>query len=786
MIILFCNNFTARATHIVGGGFDIVWLHDSTYELHLRMLRDCSSNTQFDDPIYVGIFDLGTDARMQIITMNKSSVVSLNFISTKCSGSAPPNCVEVGYYSKVIKLAPQLYNNNLGYYFSWERCCRNKIIQNIINPESAGMTFYMEIPPPKLIRNSSPKWNNNPKTLLCNKNPFTYNFNFVDPDGDSLVYSLVNPIQGNQDQIYPSNNGVPKQAPYPLVTWASGFDNANQIIGSPSLSINSRTGQLNVTPDVSPGVYVSAIRVEEYRFGKKLGEVQLELEYTIIDCVNDPPPVISFIDSNSVKMNGNKFTIQIPQKLCFKIVTTNPQDSLFVTINGNILDSNMANKPIVLRRDTGNFITTTTFCWQTTCSMTGLPPQKFTVSVTDNGCPLPKTTTATFTITLVPVPLINPTRILCMTLINNNETIISWGDSTGLINPNFYKYNLYRNKNNSPYTVIDTILDKKIREFDDKNTPDYTLNNYNYFMRGVNICRFEGPPSDTMGTFDQLKFIPEQQKIKTVTVEENNYLKILWPPTKEKDFAQYFLYKTIRNDSNFKLVTNFLNKYDTVFYDHNVKVDNTSYCYQLVMKDTCGNIGPNGKPSCSIVLKGVSDPFEHRLTWLPYNYWDNGTQNYNLFRMDTENPYSKYAEINSTTTKFVDDHLNYESGKYNYYVEAIENLSDSASYFNAVSKSNQIELFQAPKVYIPNAFTDNDDSLNDAWSIHHVFVKDYSLKIYNRWGQLVFESNDKNTHWKGEGISGNKEQVDVYVYVITYTGWEDSFHLEKGNVTLLR
>ena len=80
----------------------------------------------------------------------------------------------------------------------------------------------------------------------------------------------------------------------------------------------------------------------------------------------------------------------------------------------------------------------------------------------------------------------------------------------------------------------------------------------------------------------------------------------------------------------------------------------------------------------------------------------------------------------------------------------------------------------------------NNDSLNDEWNVHHVFVKDFSLKIYNRWGQLIFQSTDKNVQWKGESMSGTIEQSDVYIYLINYTGWDDSFHVAKGNLTLLR
>jgi gliding motility-associated-like protein len=791
LFLILCCTIAAKATHIVGGGFNIVWLHDSTYELHLRVLRDCiNGQAPFNDPLFLGTFDKGTNQRIETITMTLDSTPRIEFIATKCLDVPGNLCVEVGYYTKIITLSPRLYNNNVGYYFSWERCCRNKIIQNIIDPEGAGMTFYMEIPPPRLIKNSSPKWHNNPRTLLCEGNPFSYNFNFIDPDGDSLYYSLVNPLQGTLNTDRPDNDGMPMSGPYPETQWAAGYDNTQQITGTPPLTIDHKTGQINVTPSVLsslPAVFVSAIKVEEFRFGKKLGEVRLELQYTISECATNPFPIIQLVDTTSKVINTTTFEIHIPNKLCFDVVTTDNKDSLYVTINGAILNSSIPNKPVVEKVTVGNLKTTTRFCWQTTCDLTGTNDQDFTVEVTDNGCPLPKSTKTNFTVKLIPMPLINPVDILCMTLVDDKETIIYWGDSTGINNPYFYKYNLYRSTDNFNYSILDTFIDKGIREYNDKNTPNYSSINYSYFIRGVNKCLFEGATSDTMGTFDQLKYIPDQQKLITVTVEDNKRIKVLWPPTWEKDFAQYFLYKTTRDKNKFELIKSFLNKYDTVFYDNDVDVQTTSYCYHLIMKDTCGNIGPIGQPACSIVLKGISNPFEQTLSWLPFNYWENGTQCYNLYRRDTELPSSMVGVTNPSTGKFLDDHLNIESGKYNYIVEAKENeTTEQIRSFNAVSRSNEVELIQSPLLHVPNAFTLNEDGINDDLGVHPVFVKDYQLKIFNRWGQLIFETTNKHHQWKGEGLNNNDQQTDVYVYVVTYTGWDESSHSQRGNITLLR
>ncbi|MFI5220797.1 MAG: gliding motility-associated C-terminal domain-containing protein [Bacteroidia bacterium] len=791
-VILFAllfGNFSANATHIVGGSFDITWLQNNDYELRIRMLRDCSSKTQFDNTITIGVFDKGTDSRIMKYDMTLGPVVSLNFISAKCFQGTPLTCVELGTYSIIITLSPSVFNNNAGYYFSWERCCRNGIISNIVDPGIAGMTFYMEIPTPKVLKNSSPRWNNNPRTLLCLENPFTYNLNFTDPDGDSLVYSLVTPLNGNTDAITPWNGGIPLSAPYSLVHWMPGFDKAHEITGNPPLTINSTTGEITVTPDAT-GIFVSTILVEEYRYGIKLGEVRLDLQYTVNDCMNNDFPVISYSDTSGLnikKLNGDTFFVNIPNNLYFNIITTDFKDSLFVKIDGKILDSNIPNKPSVLRVDSGNLKTTARFSWRIPCELTGLPVQKFTVEVTNNGCPLPKTSKAVFYVKLVPMPLINPTHILCMSLVDNKETIIYWGDSTPMNNPYFSNYHLYRSSDNFKYTVLDSILIKKNKQYDDKNTPNYSLINYNYFMRGVNLCGFEGPPSDTMGTFDQLKAVPDQQKLTTVTVAENKRIKVLWPPSREKDFAQYYLYKATRNDTNFVLIKNFLHVMDTVFYDDAVDVKTTSYCYQLVMKDTCLNYGPMGQVSCSIVMKGKSDPFEQTLSWQPYNYWDLGTNSYNLYRMDTEQPYMKIAVNPSSASSFVDNMLNIESGKYTYYVEAKENSNyENPGYAEILSMSNEVELIQSPLLHVPNAFTPNNDGLNDNWGIHPVFVKDYDLKIYNRWGQLVFATTDKHYKWSGENKDGVAEPSEVYVYLITYTGWDDSTHTMKGNVTVIR
>jgi len=322
----------------------------------------------------------------------------------------------------------------------------------------------------------------------------------------------------------------------------------------------------------------------------------------------------------------------------------------------------------------------------------------------------------------------------------------------------------------------------------DFNSPDNRNTDYQYYMRAENKCKFEGPPSDTSGTAENHSPVPQVQKLITVTVENNQFLRVIWPKTKEKDFARYFLYRTYNGDNNFMPVADYHIMSDTFYDDHEVDVQSKSYCYYLMMKDTCQNLSPMGPLSCSILLEGYSIPFESKMHWNPYEHWDNGVRSYSLYKEDNVTPFSKLTETSSSVLSYTDDNLNRKAGLFSYYIIANQNSASSGlgSSENELpfSRSNTIDLYQSPLLHVPNAFTPNHDGLNELWDLHDVFVKDFELKVYDRWGRMVFYSNDKNNYWNGE-INGEYAQDNVYVYMISYTGWDQSLHYLKGNVTVL-
>ena len=87
---------------------------------------------------------------------------------------------------------------------------------------------------------------------------------------------------------------------------------------------------------------------------------------------------------------------------------------------------------------------------------------------------------------------------------------------------------------------------------------------------------------------------------------------------------------------------------------------------------------------------------------------------------------------------------------------------------------------------MPNAFTPNNDHLNDRFQvIVQGRLKSYHISVYNRFGNVVYSGNDINGNWDGT-VKGEPAPSGVYVYVITGLSYENKSIAQKGIVTLLR
>ena len=89
--------------------------------------------------------------------------------------------------------------------------------------------------------------------------------------------------------------------------------------------------------------------------------------------------------------------------------------------------------------------------------------------------------------------------------------------------------------------------------------------------------------------------------------------------------------------------------------------------------------------------------------------------------------------------------------------------------------------------YIPNAFTPDGDGINDSFTGKGIFIKEFEMSIFDRWGNLLYRTNEIDKPWDGKVNHGNEiAQTDVYVYSIKVTDFKKRKHNYKGAVTLVR
>lgn len=173
------------------------------------------------------------------------------------------------------------------------------------------------------------------------------------------------------------------------------------------------------------------------------------------------------------------------------------------------------------------------------------------------------------------------------------------------------------------------------------------------------------------------------------------------------------------------------------------------------------NIGPD---SLSGVI-GETSLIEIQLTngEMPYSW--NWTSGFDLSCYECTNPF-----------------LNLENSGFLYL-----NITD-ANNCNAID-SVFVSVEEELNYGIPNAFSPNSDGINDRYFVvANAELRNFTMKIFNRWGQKIFETNDNAIGWDGT-YKDKLQNSGTYVYVIRFDNYEDGVwkqKIEKGSLTLLR
>jgi gliding motility-associated-like protein len=94
-------------------------------------------------------------------------------------------------------------------------------------------------------------------------------------------------------------------------------------------------------------------------------------------------------------------------------------------------------------------------------------------------------------------------------------------------------------------------------------------------------------------------------------------------------------------------------------------------------------------------------------------------------------------------------------------------------------------ICEEPYVFVPNAFSPNGDRLNDMLYVRGKVLERIEFSVYDRWGEKVFETKDKDMGWDGT-FRGQPCEPGIYVYYLDAYCIGGEHYFLKGNVTLIR
>lgn len=269
----------------------------------------------------------------------------------------------------------------------------------------------------------------------------------------------------------------------------------------------------------------------------------------------------------------------------------------------------------------------------------------------------------------------------------------------------------------------------------------------------------------------------------TVTVLDSQMLFVRWQPMQHPNLLHYHL---DRQHPDLGWEEDVAVTQGTEFVDMPVDIDREQMQYRVQMEDECRQLSPYSNPGHNIVATSRIDNDAVTLSWTPYREWLKGVNSYHV-QLWTGSFWKKVGTTSGQDTTFIDTAYYQDlEAPWCYRIVGYERLGDS-------SISNNTCVIFPSRIWAPNAFSPNSDGINDVFNIKSTSLNrhtgqsllDYEMKIYNRWGQLVFVSRDWEHGWRGL-INGRMAPAGVYLYTVSATGYDGFTYERQGNLTLMR
>ena len=748
-------------------------LAGNEFEIKLKMYRDCSNPeaADFDDTLRIFVYDASGNLFDSLLIPFPGSDDIAADLSNPCIVNAPDLCVQQAIYIGNITLP----NSPGGYDLVYQRCCRNSTIINIYDPSSAGATYTTHIPDPGGLINSSPEFNSLPPILICGSYPFAFDHSATDPDGDQLVYEFFTPYDGGSITDPKPDPALPP--PYPNVFFYPPFSETYPIESSPAFTIDPVTGYFSGTPTAF-GQFVVGIAVKEYRAGVLIGTHYRDFQFNITDCepsiVAAMPPSLSICDGYTVHFENWSYG------------TSEFQWDFGVP--GTTTDVSTDENPVFTYPDTGTYtVTLIAFpgetCSDTTTALVHIYPFLIPDMGFDNTCAgddvqfTDLSTTDFGTITTwqwnygdgwgssEQNPIYSYDEpgdyMLILTVQNSVGCTAELYDTITIYHlpfPSFDAFDACINSTGTVYSTSVIFVGNSITDlyWTDPDGNNYSGDSIQYDFDTAGVYTFTLTATSSLGctaTATDVITVPGPVvagELTGDTICAGDSLQLFasggtyyswFPPLGLSDptAASPFAFPPVTTD------------YAVVVYDE--CSSDTAYVTVDVLPSPDLIAGPD-----TIVYSGH-----------PVQMMASGADTY------------LWTPADGLTDSSIADPVSEPEGTTQYIVEG--------AFDNGCVDVDTALVYIIPNCFqfsTVNAFSPNGDGIND--NFRFITAGDDALvnmEIYNRWGQLIFQTSDLTTGWDGNDNNGKPQEIGSYIYKIA-TECDGILQSLSGSVTLLR
>lgn len=752
---LLLTSININAAHIVGGDANYTFVRynaDSTritLRFEFNMYRDeFSGGADFDDTAAFGIFEQRLSGEwdfLDIIDARPGPLSNIPSIDNPCI-QEPTN---VGTEATTYTFEYTFDVVNTAYQVAYQRCCRNNSITNIVNPGDTGAAFNVTISPEaQRIGNSSPRFNDFPPLFLCANEDFSFDDSATDPDGDVIRYSFCAPSEaGGTVDAMTGNLGccdcvrpdaLRCSPPFGQVQFSPPFTPVSPIGGNPVVTIDNITGIISGTPNLV-GQFVVGVCAEEFRNGVLIGTIQRDFQFNITTCVANVVAEFDYeiIGPTNPNDDCKNFRINSCGENVVRIINDSTIPSqifsyhwTFYNPDGSVLNEIIGGPEVrdvdITFPGLGEYRGDMVLNEGTDCSDQAC----FFVNIFPD-------INADFsfdydTCVAGPVEFINNS----FSGATNGVTGFLWdfgdGNTSNLENP-FHVYDTPGSKNVSLLVSDDN---ECIEEFE------------------LTIDYFPVPQLIVVEPSSFVGCLPSDVFFENLSAPIDDSYDITWNFGDGGESDEISPTHTYTEAGNFTVDLKIISPLGC-----EISRSFNSFIDILESPQADFSFTPE-KPNNFTDAVSFSDESIDAGSW----QWVFGDVGSSLIR----NPNFTFPDTGIYTVKLTVFH-------------PITSCPDTIIKIVDVSPLSTL--------FMPNAFTPNNDGSNDIFKGKGFFqaISDYQLSIFNRWGQLVFSSEDPNEGWNGQfENSGDLSPLGVYVYKARYLDPRGEEKILEGHVTLIR